>query len=307
MINGVINVYKEAGFTSHDVVAKLRGILKQRKIGHTGTLDPDATGVLPVCLGNGTKLCDLLTDKDKTYEAVMLLGTTTDTQDTSGTVLKVKEVPYSETQIIETIESFVGEYAQIPPMYSALKVNGKKLYELAREGKVVERKPRPVKIINIDIHHIDLTNHLVSMTVECSKGTYIRTLCQDIGDKLGCGACMSGLKRTKVSRFSIEDSLTLSEIEALVREGNITDAITPVDTLFSQYDSVVIKEEDCRLVYNGNSFLEKSISSRKAGISQTIGVDIEERRVRVYDHLGIFLGIYKEVDKGIYKPEKMFL
>ena len=307
MINGVINVYKEAGFTSHDVVAKLRGILKQRKIGHTGTLDPDATGVLPVCLGNGTKLCDLLTDKDKTYEAVMLLGTTTDTQDTSGTVLKVKEVPYSETQIIETIESFVGEYAQIPPMYSALKVNGKKLYELAREGKVVERKPRPVKIINIDIHHIDLTNHLVSMTVECSKGTYIRTLCQDIGDKLGCGACMSGLKRTKVSRFSIEDSLTLSEIEALVREGNITDAITPVDTLFSQYDSVVIKEEYCRLVYNGNSFLEKSISSRKAFISQTIGVDIEERRVRVYDHLGIFLGIYKEVDKGIYKPEKMFL
>ena len=186
MIHGIINVYKEKGFTSHDVVAKLRGIVGQKKIGHTGTLDPDATGVLPVCLGKATKLCDLLTDKNKTYEAVLLLGKTTDTQDITGEVLEEKSTEaLTEEKVREAIEGFIGDYEQIPPMYSALKVNGKKLYELAREGKVIERKARPVKILDIQILEIDLPK--VRMEVSCSKGTYIRTLCHDIGDKLGCG------------------------------------------------------------------------------------------------------------------------
>ena len=191
MIHGIINVYKEKGFTSHDVVAKLRGIVGQKKIGHTGTLDPDATGVLPVCLGKATKLCDLLTDKNKTYEAVLLLGKTTDTQDITGEVLEEKSTEaLTEEKVREAIEGFIGDYEQIPPMYSALKVNGKKLYELAREGKVIERKARPVKILDIQILEIDLPK--VRMEVSCSKGTYIRTLCHDIGEKLGCGGCKIG-------------------------------------------------------------------------------------------------------------------
>ena len=197
MIHGIINVYKEKGFTSHDVVAKLRGIVGQKKIGHTGTLAPDATGVLPVCLGKATKLCDLLTDKDKTYEAVMLLGMTTDTQDITGRILEEKSTEtLTADKVREVIESFIGDYDQIPPMYSALKVNGKKLYELAREGKVVERKARPVKILDIRIIEMDLPR--VRMEVSCSKGTYIRTLCHDIGEQLGCGGCKDSLIRTRV-------------------------------------------------------------------------------------------------------------
>ena len=170
MIHGIINVYKEKGFTSHDVVAKLRGIVGQKKIGHTGTLDPDATGVLPVCLGKATKLCDLLTDKDKTYEAVMLLGMTTDTQDVTGRILEERSTEtLTADKVREVIRSFIGDYDQIPPMYSALKVNGKKLYELAREGKVVERKARPVKILDIRIIEMDLPR--VRMELSCSKGT----------------------------------------------------------------------------------------------------------------------------------------
>ena len=205
------NIYKEKGFTSFDVVAKLRGILKQKKIGHTGTLDPDAEGVLPVCLGKATRLCEFLTDKVKTYETVMRLGITTDTQDISGTVWKEQEVTVSEQQIREIASSMIGESMQVPPMYSALKVNGKKLYELAREGKVIERKARKVHIFSIEIQEICLPR--VRMSVHCSKGTYIRTLCHDIGQKLGCGGCMEKLLRTKVGIFELADTLKLSEID----------------------------------------------------------------------------------------------
>ena len=208
MVNGILNVYKEKGYTSHDVVAKLRGIVGQKKIGHTGTLDPDAEGVLPVCLGRATKVCDMLTEKDKTYEAVLLLGKETDTQDISGTVLRVGETEgLTQEQVKDCVMSFVGEYDQIPPMYSALKVNGKKLYELAREGKMIERKSRKVEIKEIRILEMALPR--VRMEVSCSKGTYIRTLCHDIGEKLGCFGCMESLLRTKVSRFEIESSLKL--------------------------------------------------------------------------------------------------
>ena len=216
MVNGIINVYKEKGYTSFDVVAKLRGIFKQKKIGHTGTLDPDAEGVLPVCLGKATKVCDLLTDKSKEYEAVLLLGKVTDTQDITGTVLEEKDVKVTEEAVRETVLSFVGDYMQIPPMYSALKVNGKKLCDLAREGKTVERQARPVKILTIDI--LDVTLPRVRMRVHCSKGTYIRTLCQDIGEKLGCGGCMESLLRTQVSEFLLKDALKIGEIEQLVKE-----------------------------------------------------------------------------------------
>ena len=200
MINGIVNIYKEKGYTSHDVVAVLRKVVGQKKIGHTGTLDPDATGVLPVCLGRATKVCELLTDHDKTYEALLLLGKTTDTQDISGEVLEERDPgDLTEEEVRSCIESFIGEYDQIPPMYSALKVNGKKLYELAREGKTVERKSRKVQIHGIRILEMNFPH--VRMEVDCSKGTYIRTLCHDIGEKLQVGGCMEELERTKVGRF----------------------------------------------------------------------------------------------------------
>jgi tRNA pseudouridine55 synthase len=199
MVNGIINIYKEKGFTSFDVVAKMRGIAHQKKIGHTGTLDPDAEGVLPVCLGKATKVCDLLTEKDKEYEAVLLLGTTTDTQDITGTVLRTADVNVSEEAVREAVLSFVGSYAQIPPMYSALKVDGKKLCDLARTGVTVERKARTVEIYRIEILSVDIPR--VRFRVHCSKGTYIRTLCQDIGEQLGCGGCMESLLRIRVAQF----------------------------------------------------------------------------------------------------------
>ena len=212
-VNGIINVYKEAGFTSHDVVAKLRGILHQKKIGHTGSLDPAATGVLPVCCGKVTKVCELLTDKEKSYRAVCKLGVITDTQDTTGTVLQTKDISgVTQDELSDTIQSFVGDIMQIPPMYSAIKVGGRKLYELAREGKEIERKPRPVTIYAIDIKDIDLENGSFTMDVTCSKGTYIRTLCHDIGEKLGVGAAMDQLLRTKVSIFA--------EAAKMLRNGN---------------------------------------------------------------------------------------
>ena len=232
-MNGIINVYKEQGYTSHDVVAKLRGILHMKKIGHTGTLDPDAVGVLPVCIGRATKLCGMITDWGKAYEAVMLLGTRTDTQDVSGTVLEQKEVNVTEVQIMDTINSFVGEYDQIPPMYSALKHNGKKLYELARQGIEVERKARRINISSIHVNELNLEDKVktVTFTVECSKGTYIRTLCEDIGNKLGCGACMQSLKRTRVGLFGTDTSYTLSQLQELADNSKIEDVIIAVDNI----------------------------------------------------------------------------
>lgn len=300
LINGIINVYKEKGYTSHDVVAKLRGILKQKKIGHTGTLDPDAVGVLPICLGNGTKLCDLLTDKDKTYEAVLLLGTVTDTQDTSGTVLVTKDVTCTKDEITEAILSFVGVYEQLPPMYSAIKINGKRLYELARAGLEVERKTRTVCINGIHIHNIDEQAYEVRLTVECSKGTYIRTLCHDIGEKLGCGGCMKSLERTKVGQFLKEDSLTIDQIRDLVNNSSISDKVIPVDVMFPDYDKVFINEEAMKFVYNGNNFTkEQCLNPVKEN---------ESPFVLVYDCNHIFVAIYQfSTEEKIYKPVKMFL
>ena len=296
MINGIINVYKEAGFTSHDVVAKLRGILKQRKIGHTGTLDPDATGVLPVCLGKGTKLCDMLTNTDKTYEAVLELGISTDTQDISGTVQRRCEVNVKEAEVISCIESFVGECMQIPPMYSALKVNGKKLYELAREGKEIKREPRKVVFHEIEI--IDISLPRVTLKVTCSKGTYIRTLCHDIGEQLGCGGCMKSLIRTKVGVFEIEDSRTLSEIEAIMQNGKLEELIRTVDSMFLQFPAIATKAECDGRIYNGNAFDVSHVDGE---------FDDKKESFRVYDSKGDFVGIYQyQAPQQRFKLVRMF-
>lgn len=298
MIHGIMNIHKEKGFTSHDVVAKLRGIVGQKKIGHTGTLDPDATGVLPVCLGKATKLCDMLTDKDKTYKAVMLLGINTDTQDSSGKVLKENQ---TDSLTIDAVRdctlSFVGVYHQIPPMYSALKVNGKKLYELAREGKVIERKARQVHILDIKIEQIELPR--VTMEVTCSKGTYIRTLCQDIGNKLGCGACMESLVRTRVSCFSLADSLKLDEVSRIKEDGGLETILTPIDAMFDRYEKVTVKKEYAPLLYNGNPFMEKHITGKQS-------FDDHEN-VRVYDENNTFIGIYGyDEESHSFRIVKMF-
>mgnify|MGYP000338178104 CR=1 FL=1 len=301
MIHGVINVYKEQGFTSHDVVAKLRGIVGQKKIGHTGTLDPDAVGVLPVCLGRATKLCDMLTDKDKVYEAVMLLGVETDTQDTTGQILKSSETDeITEEQVRAAVLDFVGDYNQVPPMYSALKINGKKLYELAREGQEVERKARRITIHEIRILEINLPE--VKLEVTCSKGTYIRTLCHDIGQKLGCGGCMKELLRTRVERFGLEDSIRLGEIAQLQKEGILEEKIIAIDEMFPTYAQVVLPPKTAAAVRNGNSFRKRDISQETA-----LKEYENDERVRVYDESHQFIAIYCYCRKDdLFKIVKMF-
>lgn len=304
-MNGIINVYKEQGFTSHDVVAKLRGILKFKKIGHTGTLDPDAVGVLPVCLGKGTKICSMITDWDKTYEAIMLLGTITDTADISGNVLKSSEVNVSETQVLDACESFVGEYMQVPPMFSALKVNGKKLYDLARNGIVVDRKARKVNIKSLHVNDIDLEgkNKFVTITVECSKGTYIRTLCEDIGNKLGCGACMYKLTRKRVGQFTIDDTLTLDQISDLCKKNEFGSVIKPIDEMFPEYSKLQVKDEGDKLLHNGNKIDLKNKDI--FNMDEEVVDFVEEDKLRLYDSNGDFVGVY-EVCKGMLFPVQMF-
>lgn len=305
MYHGVINVYKEPGYTSHDVVARLRGILKQKKIGHTGTLDPAAEGVLPVCLGQGTRLVDLLSEQDKTYEAVLLLGQETDTQDTTGRVTARHPVELTEQEIYQAAASFVGEQEQVPPMYSALKVNGKKLYELARAGKEIERKSRKINISELTIDWIDLPR--VGLTVTCSKGTYIRTLCSDLGKALGCGGCMERLKRTRVERFHIQDSLTLSQIETLRDQNKIEEIIIPIENMFDGPKAIAAEREDKR-VRNGNPVDETDFDFLIID-----GNDVPPEKlprtglIRVYDSRQEFLGVY-EYDKEYcwWKPKKMF-
>lgn len=291
LYNGIINIYKERGFTSHDVVAKLRGILKQKKIGHTGTLDPQAQGVLPVCLGKATKVCDLLTDKDKVYEAVMRLGVETDTQDMTGEILNRAQVNLSKEQVIEAINSFVGDYDQIPPMYSALKVGGRKLCDLARSGQVIERQPRRVHIFDIEIINISLP--LVTMKVHCSKGTYIRTLCNDIGLRLGCYGAMESLIRTKVSCFELSDSIKLSQVEKYLSDGILDEYILPVDRLFRDLPEFVDDGRNDKLLNHGNEFYPNG--------------NVMDGEVRVYNVRGDFIGIYKyHSGRKMYSPVKVF-
>lgn len=297
MVNGIINVYKEKGYTSFDVVAKMRGIFGQKKIGHTGTLDPDAQGVLPVCLGKATKVCDLLTDKDKVYKATMLLGIQTDTLDISGKVCNKAMVNVTEQQVRDVISTFVGTIEQVPPMYSALKVNGKKLYELAREGKTIERKARKVSIYDITIDEICLPE--VVMTVSCSKGTYIRSLCDDIGTKLGCYGCMKELLRTKVACFDIGDAYKISEIEKLKES-----IVLPVDMLFENIPAVNTVLMAQKLIENGNRIPAEMINVD--GNKQRKYDD--EGRYRIYNPEDSFVGIYTyKAETDDFKPVKIFM
>ncbi|MDD4112499.1 MAG: tRNA pseudouridine(55) synthase TruB [Herbinix sp.] len=312
MINGIINIYKEKGYTSHDVVAKMRGILRIKKIGHTGTLDPDAEGVLPVCIGKATKVVDLIVEKDKTYEAVLKLGLVTDTQDMTGKILRTSSVDVSLEHINEVAEGFIGGYNQIPPMYSALKVNGKKLYELARQGKEIERKPRWVDIHNIQILGYDAIEDEVRLLVDCGKGTYIRTLLYDMGEILGCGGAMKSLIRTKVGGFYVKESLKLSQVEEHVTKGTIGDYITKIDDMFLSYPRVIVNEQYSKLINNGNTFREKHLDNPEKFFN---GINLGDNEqfstnifVRVYDSKGVFIGIYcyDKTDK-IFHTEKMFL
>ena len=305
MFDGVINIYKEKGFTSFDVVAKLRGILKQKKIGHTGTLDPDAEGVLVVCLGKATKLCDVLTDKNKCYEATMQLGVTTDTEDSSGTVQSKSDVTVSEELVQEVILSFVGEYDQIPPMYSAIKVNGKKLYELARQGKVIEREPRRVTVHEIQIESIDLP--YVRFMVSCSKGTYIRILCRDIGAKLGCGAIMESLVRTEVNAeesgavFTLDEAMKLSEVEQAVADGTLSSHILPIDQMFPHLLHYTVTDAANSRLLNGN------LLSRQ-DFTEAVADPADGEQTLIYDKDGMFKAIYRyQKDSGVWKADKMFL
>lgn len=301
MYNGIMNVYKEAGYTSHDVVARLRGICKMKKIGHTGTLDPAAVGVLPVCLGSGTKLCDMLTDWDKEYIAVLHLGVVTDTQDMTGRIVRECEPEVTGSLREETVRAavmgFLGEYDQIPPMYSALKIGGKKLYELARAGKEVERRSRRVQIRELEIQEMELPR--VTMRIVCSKGTYIRTLCHDIGERLGCGGAMESLVRSRVGIFGIEEALTLEQIEDLRDQNRISNVIIKPDAVFEKERAVVVSQHGRRLAENGNAL-------RRECMTEAIFCEDGEK-IRVYDEEGRFYGIYqyhKEAD--VMKPIKIF-
>lgn len=301
-MDGIINVYKEAGYTSFDVVAKLRGILKQKKIGHTGTLDPDAEGVLPVCIGKATKLCEYLTAKDKIYQAVLHLGITTDTQDLSGRILREQTPEISEENLRQILQHFIGRQKQVPPMYSALKVNGKKLCDLARQGVEVERKAREIEIFSIEVLSVEFPR--VTLCVHCSKGTYIRTLCQDIGELAGCGGCLEKLLRTRSGRFSIQDAYKISEIEAAAFGNSsqgiqMCDILLPIDSVLEEYPKILAAAGTEKILYNGGRL---SVSKVKQNREIFSGI------YRIYDAGGVFVGLFRYDDRRQeFLPEKMFL
>lgn len=290
MTDGIVNVNKPLGITSHDVVYRLRKILNIKKIGHTGTLDPEASGVLPMCIGKGTKMAEYLTSAKKQYLARLQLGAFTDTQDATGEVLESFDVNVSEERIREAVADFVGEITQIPPMYSAIKIDGKKLYELAREGVTVEREPRQITIYGIEIKNIDLESNTVDMLVDCSKGTYIRTLCNDIGVALGCGGHMSALHRTKSGRFDIESAYTLEEIEEMASKGDF-DFMTPVSEALPECDRIILAERNAYRVRNG-------IKISVAGLA-------DGEMYRVFDEKNEFLALAVQTD-GKFEIVKSF-
>ena len=293
-MNGILIVNKEAGFTSFDVIAKLRGILGMKKIGHTGTLDPMATGVLPVLLGNATRISDYLTDYDKCYIAGVKLGITTDTEDITGTVLSERPVSVTEEQLKNVIPSFLGNIMQLTPMYSARKVNGQKLVDLARKGITVEREKKPVCIKELSVSDYSTAEGTFTLRVLCSKGTYVRTLCHDIGEALGCGACMTSLIRIKTGRYELSEAHTLSEIETAVKNGHIDEIIYPTDSVFTAYERADVTEEGKKYLLNGNPLKPEHLQN-----------PCKTAKIRVYSD-GSFAALY-ELRNGIYRPDKMFL
>lgn len=283
-MNGIVIIDKPQGWTSQDVTARLRRVYSTRRIGHGGTLDPMATGVLPVFVGRATRGVEFFEHAEKNYETVLLLGKTTDTQDITGTVLAEKEVSVTEEQIEAVLPQFRGEILQVPPMYSALKVNGKKLYELARKGQEVERAARPIIIFALE--NLGFDGQRLRLRVQCSKGTYIRTLCQDIGDALGCGGCMEALRRTRAGDYSIEEAVPL---EKLLESEHPEQYLKGLDTMFAEYPAVQLtanQETRCR---NGNPFSSP----------------LPQGTYRAYSRNGEFLMLAK-VEDGVMKTVKSF-
>lgn len=303
-MDGILNVLKPPGMTSFDVVGYLRGVLRIKKIGHTGTLDPAAAGVLPVCIGKAAKTIEFMMEKDKRYRAELTLGSDTDTQDSTGKTVQVRKVTSSAEKIAEVIHGFKGKYMQVPPMYSAIKVNGKKLYELARSGITIEREAREVEIYSIDIIHMEQNlkppaeSVKVIFDVHCSKGTYIRTLCADIGDRLGCGGHMSFLLRMKAGVFDISQALTLEEVARLGGNGGLTAYLVNADEVFKDYEEIVIGGSDEKRLLNGIS-LRCNIKNTKPG-------DL----VRIYNEKRSFLALGEIVERQeemMLKSKKLFV
>jgi tRNA pseudouridine55 synthase len=306
-MNGILNVLKPPGMTSFDVTAYLRGLTRVKKIGHTGTLDPGAAGVLPICIGNAARAIEYIADKDKQYRAELTLGITTDTQDCYGNIISKQGASIHKTKIKEALESFKGSYSQIPPMYSAVKIGGKKLYEMARKGIEIERKPRNVEIYSIEIIEIkdsaandcfEIPTIRVLFDVKCSKGTYIRTLCADAGERLGCGGHMSFLVRTEAAGFNIMSALTLEDIKKMAQDGTLENALIRVDKVFDGYDMYELKEEEERKFLNG-AFLELSGKGFSKGTL-----------VRIYGSKGKFLALGEVISregKLLLKSKKRFI
>jgi tRNA pseudouridine55 synthase len=302
-LDGIINIYKQKGYTSHDVVAVVRKTLNYAKVGHTGTLDPEAEGVLPICIGKATKIAEYLTCETKRYEAEVTLGITTTTEDHTGEIVEQNDVNFDTESIQKAVASFIGDYLQTPPMYSAIKVGGKKLYELAREGKTVERKSRKITIF--DIHILEyLPPNKIKIDVICSKGTYIRTLCVDIGQKLGCGAHMSALLRTQSGKFLLKDSITLDQLKSYRQDNKLEDILLSMDKALSDFPKIVTRESCLKALYNGNIIYAGSIAQSPDDL--TIG-----QQVLVYDYVNKFVGIYKvfrdDENKVFIKPVKLLI
>lgn len=304
--NGILNINKPEGWTSQDVVAKLRGRLHLRRVGHTGTLDPMATGVLPVCFGKATRIIEYYDDDFKTYEAEMKLGMVTDTLDSTGTVLETKPVDVSEEDVIQTIDSFRGWITQIPPKYSALKVNGKPLYKYAREGVEVEIKSRKIYVEDIQPVEVNLRENRILFRVTCSKGTYIRTICDDIGKKLGCGGTMTALQRTQSGCFRVEDARTLPEILEMTDE-ELERCVIPMDKTLVHLGRIELKSmESVPFYYNGRE-IDTGYVNVLASPAVPEAMQEESRlgdKYRVYDPEGKFLGISSLRENTLY-PEKV--
>ena len=283
-MNGIVIIDKPEGWTSQDVVSKLRGVFQTRRIGHGGTLDPMATGVLPVFVGRATRGVEFFEHAEKTYEAVLRLGITTDTEDISGTVLEEKEVTVTESAFLASLDGFRGEIQQIPPMYSAIKINGQKLCDLARKGREVERKPRAITIHKLEC--LEFTGNTVRLLVHCSKGTYIRTLCKDIGVALGCGGCMESLRRVSAGEYTIENSVPLAQVVASEHPEQF---LLAVDSMFRNYPAITLTEKQEKRCRNGNSF----------------SITLESGTYRAYSQAGEFLMLAK-VEDGTMKTIKSF-
>lgn len=304
--NGILNINKPEGWTSQDVVAKLRGRLHIRRVGHTGTLDPMATGVLPVCFGKATRIIEYYDDDFKTYEAEMKLGMVTDTLDITGTVLETKPVDVSEEDVIQAIDSFRGWITQIPPKYSALKLNGKPLYKYAREGAEVEIKSRKIYVEDIQPVEVNLRENRILFRVTCSKGTYIRTICDDIGKKLGCGGTMTALRRTQSGCFRVEDARTLPEILEMTDE-ELERCVIPMDETLVHLGRIELKSmESVPFYYNGREIdtgYVNVLASPAVPEALQEGSRLEDK-YRVYDPEGEFLGISSLRENTLY-PEKV--